>query len=66
MKLAIVGGVLISAPFIFWELWRFVAPGLYRKERRIGIADRRGDGRVFRRRGGLRLRLHVRAGRLLS
>ena len=37
MKLAIVGGVLISAPFIFWELWRFVAPGLYRKERRIGI-----------------------------
>jgi sec-independent protein translocase protein TatC len=37
MKLAIVGGLLISAPFIFWELWRFVAPGLYRKERRIGI-----------------------------
>jgi len=37
MKLAIVGGLLISAPFIFWELWRFVAPGLYRKERRIGV-----------------------------
>ena len=37
MKLALVGGVLISAPFIFWELWRFVAPGLYRKERRIGV-----------------------------
>jgi sec-independent protein translocase protein TatC len=37
MKLAIVGGVMISAPFIFWELWRFVAPGLYRKERRIGV-----------------------------
>jgi sec-independent protein translocase protein TatC len=37
MKLAIVGGLLVSAPFIFWELWRFVAPGLYRRERRIGI-----------------------------
>jgi sec-independent protein translocase protein TatC len=37
MKLALVGGLLISAPFIFWELWRFVAPGLYRKERRIGV-----------------------------
>jgi sec-independent protein translocase protein TatC len=37
MKLAIVGGLLISAPFIFWELWRFVAPGLYRRERRLGI-----------------------------
>jgi sec-independent protein translocase protein TatC len=36
MKLAIVGGLLISAPLIFWEVWRFVAPGLYRKERRIG------------------------------
>jgi sec-independent protein translocase protein TatC len=37
MKLAIVGGLLVSSPFIFWEVWRFVAPGLYRKERRIGI-----------------------------
>jgi sec-independent protein translocase protein TatC len=37
MKLAIVGGLLISTPFIFWELWRFIAPGLYRKERRIGL-----------------------------
>jgi len=37
MKLALVGGLLVSAPFIFYELWRFVAPGLYRKERRIGI-----------------------------
>lgn len=37
MKLAIVGGLLISAPFIFWELWRFVAPGLYRRERRLGL-----------------------------
>jgi sec-independent protein translocase protein TatC len=36
MKLALVGGLLISAPIVFWELWRFVAPGLYRKERRIG------------------------------
>jgi sec-independent protein translocase protein TatC len=36
MKLALVGALLISIPFIFWELWRFIAPGLYRKERRIG------------------------------
>ncbi|MGD0836169.1 MAG: twin-arginine translocase subunit TatC [Polyangia bacterium] len=36
MKLAIVGGLLLSAPYVFWQLWRFVAPGLYRKERRIG------------------------------
>jgi sec-independent protein translocase protein TatC len=35
MKLAIVAGILIASPFIFWELWKFVAPGLYRKERRL-------------------------------
>jgi sec-independent protein translocase protein TatC len=35
MKLAIVAGVLIASPFIFWELWKFVAPGLYRKERKL-------------------------------
>jgi sec-independent protein translocase protein TatC len=32
----LVGGLLLSMPLIFWELWRFIAPGLYRKERRIG------------------------------
>jgi len=36
MKLALVGGILLSAPVVFWQLWRFIAPGLYRKERRIG------------------------------
>jgi sec-independent protein translocase protein TatC len=47
MKLAIVGGLLISAPFIFWELWRFVAPGLYRKERRIGVLIALATGVCF-------------------
>jgi sec-independent protein translocase protein TatC len=35
MKLAIIGGLIIAGPFVFWELWRFVAPGLYRKEKRL-------------------------------
>ena len=47
MKLAIVGGLLLSAPFIFWELWRFVAPGLYRKERRIGVVIAVATGVCF-------------------
>jgi sec-independent protein translocase protein TatC len=47
MKLAIVGGVMISAPFIFWQLWRFVAPGLYRKERRIGVLIAGATGVCF-------------------
>ena len=35
MKLAIVAGFIIAGPFIFWELWKFVAPGLYKKEKRL-------------------------------
>jgi sec-independent protein translocase protein TatC len=38
MKLAIVGGLIVAAPLVFWELWKFVAPGLYKKERRIALA----------------------------
>jgi sec-independent protein translocase protein TatC len=37
MKLAMVGALIIAGPFVFWELWRFVAPGLYKKERRLAI-----------------------------
>jgi sec-independent protein translocase protein TatC len=36
-KLAMYGALLISSPFIFWELWKFVAPGLYRKEKRMAL-----------------------------
>jgi sec-independent protein translocase protein TatC len=35
MKLAIIAGVLFASPLVFWELWKFVAPGLYRKERKL-------------------------------
>lgn len=37
MKLAMVGGFLVAAPFVFWELWKFIAPGLYRKEKRVAL-----------------------------
>ncbi|HZL17434.1 MAG TPA: twin-arginine translocase subunit TatC [Polyangia bacterium] len=36
-KLAMYGALLVASPFIFWELWRFVAPGLYRKEKRLAL-----------------------------
>lgn len=34
VKIALLGGVFLASPVIFWQLWRFVAPGLYRNERR--------------------------------
>ena len=27
-------GLIISFPYVFWEIWRFIKPGLYEKERR--------------------------------
>jgi sec-independent protein translocase protein TatC len=36
-KLAMYGAALVASPFVFWELWRFVAPGLYRKEKRMAL-----------------------------
>ena len=35
MKLALVCGVFVVSPYIFYQLWKFVAPGLYKEERRI-------------------------------
>ncbi|HVZ29164.1 MAG TPA: twin-arginine translocase subunit TatC [Asticcacaulis sp.] len=33
MKVAMFGAVILSFPIIAWQLYRFVAPGLYRRER---------------------------------
>ncbi|MGI6234191.1 MAG: twin-arginine translocase subunit TatC [Christensenellales bacterium] len=33
-KLSLVAGLVISMPFLNWEIWRFVGPALYPKERR--------------------------------
>lgn len=32
---SIVGGLIISFPYVFWEVWRFIAPGLYSHERKV-------------------------------
>jgi sec-independent protein translocase protein TatC len=36
-KLAMYGALLIASPFVFWELWKFIAPGLYKKEKRMAL-----------------------------
>ncbi|MBX3403295.1 MAG: preprotein translocase subunit TatC [Phycisphaeraceae bacterium] len=35
LKVSIVMTILIGAPWIIYQLWKFVAPGLYRHERRF-------------------------------
>ena len=36
-KLAMYGALLVASPFIFWEVWRFVAPALYKREKRMAL-----------------------------
>lgn len=37
MSVALWAGIFVSSPFIFFQLWRFVAPGLYKTERQTGV-----------------------------
>ena len=35
LKIALVGGIMGALPIIFFQLWSFVAPGLYKHEKRM-------------------------------
>lgn len=37
IKVAVLAGIVISAPVILWQLWLFIAPGLYAREKRLAI-----------------------------
>lgn len=32
IKISFIAGLVVAFPYIFWELWRFVRPGLYQSE----------------------------------
>jgi sec-independent protein translocase protein TatC len=34
MKVAFLGSIFLTAPFTLYEVWKFIAPGLYRKEKK--------------------------------
>ncbi len=37
LKIAVLAGLVLAAPFVFSQVWLFVAPGLYAKERRVVV-----------------------------
>jgi len=37
IKVAIYGGIFVSAPWVLYQVWQFVAPGLYKKEKRVVV-----------------------------
>ncbi|RPJ05719.1 MAG: twin-arginine translocase subunit TatC, partial [Deltaproteobacteria bacterium] len=37
MKVGLIGGLILTSPFILYQVWAFVAPGLYRHEKRYAV-----------------------------
>jgi sec-independent protein translocase protein TatC len=38
MSIGLWAGLFLASPFIFYQLWQFIAPGLYKRERKIGVS----------------------------
>ena len=37
LKLAMIGGVFLASPFIVYQVWKFISPGLYRNEKKYAL-----------------------------
>ena len=37
LQVSLIGGAILAAPFILYQVWLFIAPGLYQRERRFVV-----------------------------
>lgn len=37
IKVALLAGIFLASPVVLWQVWLFISPGLYSRERRIAI-----------------------------
>jgi sec-independent protein translocase protein TatC len=37
LKIAALTGLLISSPYVMWQVWLFIAPGLYANEKKLAV-----------------------------
>jgi len=37
LKVALYGGIFAAAPWVLFQVWLFIAPGLYKKEKRVVV-----------------------------
>src|SRR5262245_8015683 len=37
IKIAAIAGLMISSPYVMWQVWLFIAPGLYANEKKLAV-----------------------------
>ena len=37
LRMGIYTGIAVSSPILFWQTWMFIAPGLYRSEKKVAL-----------------------------
>ena len=37
IQIALIAGIIIASPYVFFQIWMFIAPGLYAKEKKLAI-----------------------------
>ena len=37
IKIALIAGLILASPLVFWQVWLFIAPGLYSHEKKLAI-----------------------------
>jgi len=37
LDVALIGGIVLAAPFVMYQVWRFIAPGLYANEKKFAV-----------------------------
>ena len=59
LKVTLMAAFLIALPYVLWQAWAFVAPGLYQHEKRLARAGDRVERRVLPDRHVVRVLLRV-------
>jgi sec-independent protein translocase protein TatC len=37
LKMALLAGIIIAAPIVLWQVWLFISPGLYTREKKVAV-----------------------------